>query len=68
MWQFRVQRLDSAAYYVQQLGFSSEEVECNKVLANMMVEEAMITVNAFTAQFLKKYEVSNLYILTTISF
>ena len=61
MWQFRVRRLDSAAYYQQDLGFSNEVVESDEVLAKMMVEEAMITVNAFTAQYLKANGVSAFY-------
>ena len=59
MWQFRLNRLRDAAYFFQNLGFSEGDISPTECMARILVEEAMITNNAFTACYLKYKGVSS---------
>ena len=56
MWQFRLLRLDSAAYYIDKL--DSIDMRLNQCMARILVEEAMVTSNAYTAHYLQSRDVS----------
>ena len=58
MWQFRLNRLHDAAYFIRNLGFSVGDISPSECMARILVEEAMITNNAFTARYLKHKNVS----------
>jgi len=58
MWQFRLNRLGNAAYFIQNLGISEGDFPPNECMARVLVEEAMITNNGFTARYLKYRNVS----------
>lgn len=55
MWQFRLNRLGSAAVYINELGKGKNTID--NFLSRMIVEEAMITSNAYTALYLSEMKV-----------
>jgi len=61
MWQFRLNRLGNAAYFIEKLGIDEGDWSPNECLARTLIKEAMITNNAFTALYLKHKNVSHLH-------